>query len=175
MVKNSGFARNLLGVLLGIIIAFILVLNPWWGLGSMVASALVYGYTIKARWLRRTNNHSDPELVSQALLQEIEPVQAYYKRGRVRLSQNNYAGAIADLNRVIDIDDNFGKAYYYRAVAFIALEEKSAAIADLQIAADLARQNQEQMLSMEIEQILATWQHGRDLNLARRSAAADGN
>lgn len=175
MVKNSGFARNLLGFLLGIIIAFILVLNPWWGLGSIVTSALVYGGVIKATWLRRNNHHSDLELVSQALLQEIEPVQAYYRRGQARLSQNNYAGAIADLNRVIDIDDNFGKAYYYRAVALIALEETAAAIADLQIAADLARQNQEQMLSMEIEQILATWQHGRDLNLARCSAAADGN
>lgn len=53
-------------------------------------------------------------------------------------SQNQYDKALADLNKSIELNSEYGEAYYYQGLCYKALDQLDKAEADFQVAAGLA-------------------------------------
>ena len=54
----------------------------------------------------------------------------YLGRGMAYKAQENYSKAISDLNKAIEIDSNYGRAYHMRGDLKFHLEDKSGACQD---------------------------------------------
>jgi len=83
---------------------------------------------------------------SQALEQSPDDYRAYYNRGLARFDLQDYAGAIADYNHSLEHspslpDARMADIYNDRAVAYLALEQPSQALTDLNQAIQLNQQN----------------------------------
>ena len=59
--------------------------------------------------------------------------EAYYKRGRILFKRNQFAGALQDLNKAIDLDKQL-KYFVSRGIIFLKTGDNQAAIKDLNIA-----------------------------------------
>ena len=59
--------------------------------------------------------------------------EAYYKRGRILFKRNQFAGALQDLNKAIDLDGQL-KYFVSRGIIFLKTGDNQAAIKDLNIA-----------------------------------------
>lgn len=62
---------------------------------------------------------------------------AYYNRGNLRCSQQDYRGAIADYTRAIELRPDFGDAYYNRGLVYLKQGDTAAGTADLSKAGEL--------------------------------------
>lgn len=74
-------------------------------------------------------------------LLQIDPqcAQAYYYQGRSRLRLGYAKSAIEAYTEAIRLENRFAQAYYYRGLAYQELADSSAAVKDLQTAAQLFR------------------------------------
>ncbi|MFB2917865.1 trypsin-like peptidase domain-containing protein [Aerosakkonema funiforme] len=70
--------------------------------------------------------------------------EAYYRRGSLRYNWENYQGAIEDYNQVIAIFPEYAAAYYDRGLAYRQIGEKQKALADLNKAAELSKESENQ-------------------------------
>ena len=70
---------------------------------------------------------------------KIKPsfAKAYYYQGRARYSLGYVQASVDSYSEAIRQDKDYARAYYYRGIAYRALKEKSLAVKDLQIAAEL--------------------------------------
>ena len=59
--------------------------------------------------------------------------EAYYKRGRILFKRNQFAGALQDLNKAIDLDKQL-KYYVSRGIIYLKTGDNQAALKDLNIA-----------------------------------------
>ena len=64
---------------------------------------------------------------------------AYYYQGRARYSLGYVQASVDSYNEAIRQDKDYAQAYYFRAIAYRDLKDKSLAIKDFQIAAELFR------------------------------------
>lgn len=64
-------------------------------------------------------------------------IYAYYNRGNLRCSQQDYRGAIADYTRAIELRPDFGDAYYNRGLVYLRQGNTAAGTADLSKAGEL--------------------------------------
>ncbi|MCM1981792.1 tetratricopeptide repeat protein [Lyngbya confervoides] len=79
-----------------------------------------------------------PGVFAQSRVQMSQlPALDYLIRAEQRLTQGDYQGAIADLNRVIQIDSMFAPAYIFRGAAKVNLRDYPSAIADFNQAIQL--------------------------------------
>lgn len=65
---------------------------------------------------------------------------AYSVRGSVKLSLEDYRGAIVDYSRVLQIDSKYAEAYYFRGYANIVIGRKESGCLDLSKAGELGYQ-----------------------------------
>jgi tetratricopeptide (TPR) repeat protein len=154
---NSGLAKNFLSAAVGVIIALMVVVNPWLGFIAIVGAGIFYYRTIQATFRRRllTQHRTlgiDDRGMINAVAREIEPASAYLNRGRSLLAKQDYVGAIGDFDRVLWVEKDCRVAYYHRAVCLLALNESEQAEIDLDMAADLAQQNLDESLLAQIAQ-----------------------
>jgi len=68
----------------------------------------------------------------------------YYERGRTHASMGNFEEAIKDLNYAIELNPNFGAAYYDRALLILGTGKKAEAIEQLIISATIDRDERNQ-------------------------------
>ncbi len=158
---NSGLAKNFLSAAVGVVIALIVVVNPWLGFMATVVAGVFYYRTIQANFRRhrllmqsRIPGIDDRGMIS-AVAPEIEPASAYLNRGRSLLAKQDYVGAIGDFDRVLWVEPDSREAYYQRAVCLLALDESEQAEIDLDMAADLAQRNLDESLLAQIAQTRA--------------------
>jgi tetratricopeptide (TPR) repeat protein len=154
---NSGLAKNFLSAAVGVVVAFMVVVNPWLGLMAIVGSGIFYYRTVQATFRRRMRTQSrtlgiDDRGMINAATPEIEPASAYLNRGRSLLARQDYVGAIGDFDRVLWAEKDCRVAYYHRAVCLLALDESEQAEIDLDMAADLAQQHLDESLLAQIAQ-----------------------
>lgn len=64
-------------------------------------------------------------------------IYAYYNRGNLRCSQQDYRGAIADYTEAIRLRPDFGDAYYNRGLVYLKQGDMAAGTADLSKAGEL--------------------------------------
>lgn len=64
-------------------------------------------------------------------------IYAYYNRGNLRCSQQDYRGAIADYTKTIELRPDFGDAYYNRGLVYLKQGNTAAGTADLSKAGEL--------------------------------------
>ena len=64
-------------------------------------------------------------------------IYAYYNRGNLRCSQQDYRGAIADYTKAIELRPDFGDAYYNRGLVYLKQGNTAAGTADLSKAGEL--------------------------------------
>ncbi len=69
-----------------------------------------------------------------------QTAKAYYKRGNAKYDANDYAGAMADFDHVIELDPQYPNAYICRASARYDLNDYAGAIADYNKAIELFSQ-----------------------------------
>ncbi len=62
---------------------------------------------------------------------------AYYNRGNLRCSQQDFRGAIADYTEAINLRPDFGDAYYNRGLVYLRQGDKTRGVADLSKAGEL--------------------------------------
>ncbi len=62
---------------------------------------------------------------------------AYYNRGNLRCSQQDFRGAIADYTEAITLRPDFGDAYYNRGLVYLRQGNKAQGVADLSKAGEL--------------------------------------
>lgn len=83
----------------------------------------------------------DYELVKRDLDKVIELapdfVYAYFNRGSVLISMNNYRGALEDYNHILEVRPDFAEAYYNRGLTHIFLGNNRLGVADLSKAGEL--------------------------------------
>ena len=72
-----------------------------------------------------------------AIKLDAENPYGYHTRGVAKAALDDYAGAIDDFNRTVDLKPDFAEAYYNRAVAKVLLGEKREAKADFKKAKKL--------------------------------------
>ena len=70
-----------------------------------------------------------------------QTAKAYYKRGNAKYDANDYAGAIADYNKAIELDPQDAYAYDNRGSAKYLLNDYAGAMADYNKAIELFPQN----------------------------------
>jgi tetratricopeptide (TPR) repeat protein len=153
---NSGLTKNALSALVGIVMAFLLVLQPWLGLAAIVGVGIIYYRTVQMRLRRRQSlarSRSQAMGDSNLPTPDIEPAVAYLNRGRSLYAQQDYVGAMSDFDRVIWIDHDCRTAYYFRALCLLAVEELDQAAIDLEVAKDLAMQHHDEQLLAEIDRV----------------------
>ncbi len=103
------------------------------GLLAMGATITLGSNRVTAKGLIQSNSRSMPKnaIVSQKNAE-------YYRRsGVAKHDRGNYLGAIADLNRAIELDPNFARAYSNRGNTKDELGDSSGAIADYNRAIEL--------------------------------------
>ena len=61
----------------------------------------------------------------------------HFKNANAKYELKNYAGAVEDLNRAIELDGDFKEAYYLRALSFTKLDDPDNARKDFNKAIDL--------------------------------------
>ena len=64
-------------------------------------------------------------------------IYAYYNRGNLRCSQQDYRGAIADYTKAIELRPDFGDAYYNRGLVYLKQGDTARGTADLSKAGEL--------------------------------------
>ncbi len=62
---------------------------------------------------------------------------AYYNRGNLRCSQQDFRGAVADYTEAINLRPDFGDAYYNRGLVYLRQGDKTRGTADLSKAGEL--------------------------------------
>ncbi|MDE6306061.1 MAG: tetratricopeptide repeat protein, partial [Muribaculaceae bacterium] len=62
---------------------------------------------------------------------------AYYNKGNLYLSANDYTSALSAYNRAIELKPDLGEAYYNRGYVYFRLGNKDAGSADLSKAGEL--------------------------------------
>lgn len=72
-----------------------------------------------------------------ALVQRPDHAPAYAGRGAVRRSDGDAAGAVADLNRAIELNPSLSAAFRERGLAHFALQDTESAFSDLETALSL--------------------------------------
>jgi tetratricopeptide (TPR) repeat protein len=77
------------------------------------------------------------ELINAVSSSEVDRAQAYYRRGAAHWRKEDYAEAIADESKAIELDPKFADAYVRRGAAYFGSGDNKSAIADLTKAIDL--------------------------------------
>jgi tetratricopeptide (TPR) repeat protein len=148
-------SNSILFAVLGIAVVLGFWFNPIVGVIALVITAVFYYRSLQPIFSPRQASSS---VLFDLSGKEIDPVTSHCNRGKFRYQTGNEELAIADFNRVIELDPEIIEAYYYRGLARHNLGDIFGAKEDLQQAAMLAdRQSHLQLY----EQISA---HLRALN-----------
>ncbi|XP_028785469.1 protein SGT1 homolog [Neltuma alba] len=86
------------------------------------------------------NGHSElaAELLTQAISLNPDNGELYVERAQVNINLNNFAGAVSDANKAIELNRNLPKAYLLKGVACMKLGQYQTAKTDLEKGTSLA-------------------------------------
>ena len=89
-------------------------------------------------WIRATSRQTEHALedFTEAIRLGGNPY-LYYNRGNVYVRQHDYARAVDDYSRAIELDNGLAEAWYNRGLARIALKQQAEGISDLSKAGEL--------------------------------------
>ncbi len=92
-----------------------------------------------------------------------ENAQAYIGLARIRMQQGNWKKAVKSLDRAIDVDREYARAYLYRAVAYRELNRTENMKTDLNTYLQLKNPDAPaDQIRDEVEQLFATYQQGNE-------------
>jgi tetratricopeptide (TPR) repeat protein len=137
---KSGLAKNVLFAVLGVIVAGVFAVKPLYGLALTILIGIGYGLWVQAIY-RQLNQRQAP--IDGLMPQELQPAQLYYKRGRNRWDQGNYAGALGDFERAIADPDCFPEVYYQYGLLLLETGNAIDALRRLEQAAAIAQRSHE--------------------------------
>ncbi|MDX2217283.1 MAG: hypothetical protein SFY66_28710 [Oculatellaceae cyanobacterium bins.114] len=120
---------------------------PNWTVWTSMVDSLVY-----REGAYRHKIEQEMEAADRALQNNPRDERAYLQRGRARLFLQDYEGAIADANQILQINPNSGEAYQLRGIVYERIGNTSSATSDQQKGMELIAQQQLEELNQTLMQ-----------------------
>ena len=116
--------------------------------GSHEKASVLYEKAV-SKWNAEKSGFDSSEIVMERLDRSIamfETAHAYTARGQLKVQLSLFKSALKDYNKALEIDPNFGNAYYNRATVHYIMGNNDLACADWKSANELGVANTEETL-----------------------------
>lgn len=104
-----------------------------------------------SKWNVEKSGYDSSEIVMQRLdrsIAKFETAHAYTARGQLKVQLSFFKSALKDYDKALELDPEFGNAYYNRATIHYLMGNNDLACADWKSANDLGVSNTEETLNM---------------------------